>query len=84
MTFPYLLTLITFIPLVGAVLVALLPRENVKAIKWTALIVSLIPLVLSVVMWAWYAPQQPGAWPLRRPTVDSGAGRDATTSALTG
>jgi NADH-quinone oxidoreductase subunit M len=60
MTVPYLVTLITFIPLVGAILVALLPKENVKAIKWTALIVSLIPLALSILLWYTYSPGKPG------------------------
>lgn len=60
MTLPYLLTLITFVPLVGAILVALLPKENVRAIKWTALIVSLIPLVLSAILWWSYAPDKAG------------------------
>jgi len=60
MTVPYILTLITFVPLVGAILVALIPKENVKAIKWTALAVSLIPLVLSVILWLSYSPTKPG------------------------
>jgi NADH-quinone oxidoreductase subunit M len=59
MTIPYL-SLITFVPLFGAVLVALLPKENVKAIKWTALIVSFIPLVLSALLWLSYSPDKAG------------------------
>jgi len=59
MNLPYL-TLITFVPLAGAILVALIPKEKVKAIKWTALIVSLIPLALSSVVWWTYAPSKPG------------------------
>ena len=39
------------------VLVALIPKENVKAIKWTALIVSFFPLVLSAIVWFTYAPE---------------------------
>jgi len=61
MEIPNILTLITFIPLVGAILVVLIPKENVSAIKWTALIVSLIPLGLSVVLWATYHPNAPGS-----------------------
>ena len=60
MTVPYILTLIVFIPLAGAILVALLPKDNVKAIKWTALIVSFFPLVLSAIAWLTYAPIRPG------------------------
>ena len=60
MTLPYLVTLITFIPLVGAILVALLPKENVNAIKWTAFVVSLIVLVLAGTLWLTYAPDKSG------------------------
>ena len=54
MSFPFL-TLITFVPLVGAVIVALIPGEREREIKWFSVIVSLIPLVLSTVMWVLYA-----------------------------
>ena len=53
MNFPFL-TLITFIPLVGAVIVALIPGNREREIKWFATIVSIIPLVLSIVTWALY------------------------------
>ncbi len=63
MNFP-ILTLITFVPLLGAILVLFIPKENEKAIKWTSVGVSLIPLVLSVVLWAGYNPKVAGgmAW----------------------
>jgi len=53
MNFPFL-TLITFIPLVGAVIVVLIPGNREREIKWISVLVSLIPLVLSIVMWALY------------------------------
>lgn len=49
-----ILTLITFIPLVGALAVLFVPKENGKAIKTTALIFSLPPLVLSIMLWLGY------------------------------
>ncbi len=55
MNFPFL-TLITFIPLVGAVIVALIPGEREREIKWFSVIVSLIPLVLSIIMWVLFVP----------------------------
>ena len=63
MNFP-ILTLITFIPLLGAILLLFIPKENEKAIRWTAVVVSLIPLALSVVVWAGYNPKVAGgmAW----------------------
>jgi NADH-quinone oxidoreductase subunit M len=53
MVFPFL-TLITFIPLVGAVIVALIPGDREREIKWFSTLVSLVPLILSIVMWALY------------------------------
>jgi NADH-quinone oxidoreductase subunit M len=53
MNFPFL-TLITFIPLVGAIIVALIPGNREREIKWFSVLASLVPLILSVVMWAFY------------------------------
>ena len=39
-TFP-ILSVITFLPLVGALVVAVIPRGNLGAIRWTALLFSL-------------------------------------------
>ena len=47
----HLLTLITFIPLVGATLVLALPSSQKQAIKVSALISTLIPLILSVLLY---------------------------------
>lgn len=59
MSFPFL-TLITFIPLVGAVIVALIPGNREREIKWFSVIVSLVPLVLSIVMWVFYVQTEGG------------------------
>lgn len=56
----WILTLITFIPLIGALAALLVPKEKAGAIKTTALVFSLPPLVLSVLLWAGYDPNQPG------------------------
>lgn len=55
-----LLTLILFIPLLSAIVVGLLPSEEKKLIRWTALILSLIPLALSLWMWRNFNPDLPG------------------------
>jgi NADH-quinone oxidoreductase subunit M len=47
-----ILSLITFAPLVGALLVALLPSQRHRLIRFTALGVSLVTLALSLVMLA--------------------------------
>ena len=54
MGFSYLLTIITFLPLVGAIVVLFIPSEREKEIKWTATLISLLPLVLSVLLWLTY------------------------------
>ena len=41
---PYILTLITFIPLVAAIVVLIIPGKNERAIKNWAILVSLIPV----------------------------------------
>ena len=56
----WILTLITFIPLIGALAVLLVPKEKLSAIKTTALLFSLPPLVLSILLWVGYRPDQPG------------------------
>jgi NADH-quinone oxidoreductase subunit M len=50
----WILTLITFIPLLGAIAVLCIPKEKATAIKVTALIFSLPSLVLSVIAWIGY------------------------------
>lgn len=42
-----ILTLITFVPLAGAFLVMFMPRQD-RAIKWTALIVTILTFILSL------------------------------------
>ncbi len=44
------LTLLTFLPLLGAVVVFFLPRENVRAARWVALGFSLIVMVMTIVL----------------------------------
>jgi NADH-quinone oxidoreductase subunit M len=51
-----LLTLIVFSPLVGAVLLGLLPREPVAGIRRAALVFALVPFALSLWMLARFEP----------------------------
>ena len=43
-----ILSLITFVPLAGALVIALLPRERVQLIRWAALATSLVAFALSL------------------------------------
>src|SRR5512142_103876 len=55
-----ILSLITFMPLVGAIVVAFLPRENLGAIRVTALAFSLIAWVLSLLLLVGFLPTHVG------------------------
>jgi NADH-quinone oxidoreductase subunit M len=55
-----LLSLILFFPLIVAAVLLFLPREEENFIRWTALIGSLIPLALSVLLWIQFQPGQAG------------------------
>jgi NADH-quinone oxidoreductase subunit M len=50
----WILTLIVFIPTLGALTLLLIPKEKANAIKWTALVFSLPSLVMSIMLWARY------------------------------
>src|SRR5512146_2500490 len=44
------LTWITFLPVLGMVLVLLIPKEQRNSIRWTSLAITLVQLVLAVVI----------------------------------
>ena len=51
-----LLTSMIFIPLVGAIIVLLVPRDREDAAKWIAFLVTLVPLFLAVLLYFQYDP----------------------------
>jgi NADH-quinone oxidoreductase subunit M len=46
-----LLVTILFFPVVAALAILFIPNDQIKAIRWTALISSLVPFGLSIVLW---------------------------------
>ncbi len=56
----HLLTLILFTPTAAAVLLLLVPPQQVRAIRWLSLLASLVPLGLSLGLWVGYDAAQPG------------------------
>src|SRR5690348_15432031 len=50
------LSIVLFIPLAGALLLLLVPKQNEDAIRWIANIVALIGFVVSIPLWFWYDP----------------------------
>jgi NADH-quinone oxidoreductase subunit M len=55
-----LLTLITFVPLVGAVLIAFIPRENPGLVRAAALMTALTSFALSLLLLIGFLPSHPG------------------------
>ena len=58
-TFP-ILTAITFTPLVGALVIAFIPRDQHRLIRWVALATALVAFGLSLVMLVGVEPTRPG------------------------
>lgn len=50
---PYL-TLMTFVPLLGAIIILVLPKTQEPLIKNLSIVVSLIPLAISIFLWVTY------------------------------
>jgi len=55
-----LLTLILFTPILAALIVMLLPTKQESLIRWTAFVLSFVPLILSLVLWFSFNPNRPG------------------------
>src|SRR5205809_681232 len=55
----YLLSIILFTPLAGALLLLLIDKQNESAIRWVANIVAFIGFLVSVPLWFWFTPQGP-------------------------
>src|SRR5499427_4058661 len=51
------LSLILFLPLVGAFLVLLVPKQDEDAIRWIANIVAFAGFLISIPLWFWFNPQ---------------------------
>jgi NADH-quinone oxidoreductase subunit M len=56
----HLLSLILFTPVVAGVILLFLPKDATRLLRWFALIVSLVPLVLSVLLWVRFNPDVTG------------------------
>jgi NADH-quinone oxidoreductase subunit M len=55
-----LLSIILFLPLVGAALLLFIPKDNSNAIRWIANLFALAGFLVSVPLWFWYNAQDPG------------------------
>src|SRR5438067_3332533 len=53
----YYLSILLFLPLVGALILLFVPRQNDDAIRWIANIVAFVGFVISIPLWFWFNPQ---------------------------
>ena len=56
----HLLTLILFTPIIAALVHLILPNESDNLHRWTALVLSIVPLILSILLWILYNPSIQG------------------------
>ena len=56
---PYLLSLVTFFPILGVLVILLLPGGRPNPIRWTAVVAAAITFVLSLAMLARFQPGDP-------------------------
>ena len=59
MAFP-LLSVIVFLPLLGAIALAGVPREQANAVRWVALVVMLVTFGISLALYPLCEPALPG------------------------
>ncbi|PKO00641.1 MAG: NADH-quinone oxidoreductase subunit M, partial [Chloroflexi bacterium HGW-Chloroflexi-5] len=52
-----ILAWLILIPVLGGLLLLLIPGKKVALLRWSALGISLIPLVMAVVLWVNYQPK---------------------------
>src|SRR5690606_9107585 len=55
-----ILTILTFLPLLGAAVILVTPKTALDAIRWTALVTTLVTFALSIWMWSAFDASNPG------------------------
>ena len=55
-----ILTILTWLPMVGAAIILITPKTSLDAIRWTALGTTVVTFVLSLWMWSAFDPSNPG------------------------
>jgi NADH-quinone oxidoreductase subunit M len=55
----WILTLVTFFPLVGVIILLFLRKEQERPIRWTALVTAILTFLLSLAMLAFFDPNDP-------------------------
>ena len=55
-----ILSFLVFSPLVGAAVLLAMPSQRMRLLRWTAIIATLLPLALAIVLYIDYDPSKPG------------------------
>lgn len=55
-----ILTILTWLPMLGAGIILITPKTSLDAIRWTALGTTVVTFVLSLWMWSAFDPSNPG------------------------
>jgi len=55
-----ILTILTWLPMLGAAIILITPKTSLDAIRWTALGTTVVTFVLSLWMWSAFDPSNPG------------------------
>jgi NADH-quinone oxidoreductase subunit M len=58
--FEHLLTIILFFPVLAALVIWIIPSDQVRTIRWIALIATLVPLSVSIYVWSIFDPNRAG------------------------
>ena len=56
----HLLSTILFFPVLAALVMAFLPKDEHKLLRWTAFLASLVPFILTLVLWSRFDPNVAG------------------------
>jgi NADH-quinone oxidoreductase subunit M len=56
----HLLTIILFFPVLAALVILFIPSDQIRVIRWTALIASLVPLLVAIILWGQFDPSASG------------------------
>jgi NADH-quinone oxidoreductase subunit M len=55
-----ILSIVTFLPLLGAAILLVMPKTALDAIRWVAFVTSIVTLALALAMWQSFDPSNPG------------------------
>ena len=55
-----ILTVLTWLPMLGAAVLLFTPKQSINAIRWIAFLITVVTFVLSLAMWQAFDPSNAG------------------------